>query len=359
MFTFQVFHSSIQSGCNLYGCKDRYFLFPMFFRFRIFNKINKQKGRKLSFFIRNSGTYTIFVTTTITILLELIKISDMKAQKLLIPALLFSLTAGTAFTGCSMKEHDNTSSTDSLDIDTVVYLNPGSEKPSCKINIVYTFLKPTSDKDSVSRMINSQIQSVIFGEQYAKLSPQDFIRTISTDMIDNYNTDVKSLFVADQKNGMEEKDIPAWYNYEYQISTVMEEGLNGIWNYTVTNFAYTGGAHPNTLIRMLNFDKDDSRLLTARDIILAGKEDDVCKEILKSLIQTANTKLETDTITCLAGLQENGILQDGNLYIPENFLVGKDMITFLYNQYDIAPYYLGAFILPVPYESIKDYLKIK
>lgn len=283
----------------------------------------------------------------------------MKVQNLLIPALLFSLAAGTVFTGCSMKEHDNTSSTDSLNIDTVVYLNPGSEKPSCKINIAYTFLKPVSEKDSVSRMINSQIQSVIFGEQYAGLSPQKFISKLSADMIDNYNTDVKSLFIADRKSGMDDEDIPAWYNYEYQISTDMEEGRDDIWNYTVTNFAYTGGAHPSTLIRMLNFDKNDSRLLTARDIILAGKEDDVCKEILKSLIQTANTKLETDTITCLEGLQENGILQDGKLYIPDNFLVGKDMVTFLYNQYDIAPYYLGSFILPVPYESIKDYLKIK
>lgn len=279
----------------------------------------------------------------------------MKTQNILISTLLLNMAAGIAFTGCSPK--GNIVTTDSLKVDTIVYLNPESDKPSCKIGIDYVFLKPASDKDSVPMSVNSQIQSLVFGEQYAKLSPQAFVKELSTDMIDNYNTDVKSLFLADKKSGMKEDDFPAWYNYEYQISTTLKEGCENTWNYTATNFVYTGGAHPNTLIRMLNFDRTNGKLITARDIFRAGKEEDICKEIYKSLIREANAKLETDTINSLEGLQDVGILQDGNLYIPENFLLEKESVTFLYNQYDIAPYYLGIFLLKVPYENIKDYLK--
>ena len=72
-----------------------------------------------------------------------------------------------------------------------------------------------------------------------------------------------------------------------------------------------------------------------------------------------NRKLETDTLTCLEGLNEVGVLLDTDLYIPDNFLLGKKGVTFLYNTYDIAPYYMGRFELTVPYKEIDIYLNKK
>jgi hypothetical protein len=42
--------------------------------------------------------------------------------------------------------------------------------------------------------------------------------------------------------------------------------------------------------------------------------------------------------------------------VPDNFLLEKEGVTFLYNTYDIAPYYMGRFQLTVPYEEINTYL---
>lgn len=67
--------------------------------------------------------------------------------------------------------------------------------------------------------------------------------------------------------------------------------------------------------------------------------------------------METDTITSVEGLQSVGILLDTDIYIPENFLLDKNGVTFYYNRYEIAPYAAGDFSLTVPYDEISAYLK--
>ena len=65
----------------------------------------------------------------------------------------------------------------------------------------------------------------------------------------------------------------------------------------------------------------------------------------------------TDTITSIAGLQSIGILLDTDLYVPENFVLGKDGVSFYYNRYEIAPYSAGDFNLMIPYDKLDDCFK--
>jgi hypothetical protein len=66
-----------------------------------------------------------------------------------------------------------------------------------------------------------------------------------------------------------------------------------------------------------------------------------------------------ESIKTLEDLHNKGILQLTNMYIPDNFLLGKDKIQFLFNRYDIAPYAAGEIILEVPYEEIGHCLNNK
>mgnify|MGYP003306620872 CR=1 FL=1 len=64
-----------------------------------------------------------------------------------------------------------------------------------------------------------------------------------------------------------------------------------------------------------------------------------------------------ENIATLEDLQKLGILQLTNIYIPDNFLMFKEAVHFLFNRYDIAPYAAGEIVLEVPYEEIGPYLK--
>jgi hypothetical protein len=42
--------------------------------------------------------------------------------------------------------------------------------------------------------------------------------------------------------------------------------------------------------------------------------------------------------------------------VPENFLLLKDEVRFVYNRYDIAPYSLGAIELSLPYSEVEEFI---
>lgn len=160
----------------------------------------------------------------------------MKSTRILLPSLIFGIAGGFALTGCIEQKQTAAAEPDMLQKDTTVYLQEGKETPSCKISISYAYLKPASEKDSISRLINEKIQEEAFGKQYVKLTPEGLVSALANDFIKNYNTDVKELFEADMHNGMKAEDVPAWYNYEYQIKTALEAGKDStVWNYSVVN----------------------------------------------------------------------------------------------------------------------------
>ncbi|MDR3793976.1 DUF3298 domain-containing protein [Phocaeicola sp.] len=250
-------------------------------------------------------------------------------------------------------------SVDSVPIDTTVYLdaaNPGS--PNCQIKLCFKYLK-SDPYDSLTQVINQTLEEAFFSAHAGMASPQAFVSAIKESLVHDYLKDVEDSYQADVKNGMKADEIPNWYNYEFEIRSQLEGGKDNIWNYSVTTFQYTGGAHPNTWARWVNVDARDGHGLTKEEVFQKGADEEICKRIFVQLLADVNRKLETDTLTCLEGLNEVGVLLDTDLYIPDNFLLGKKGVTFLYNTYDIAPYYMGRFELTVPYKEIDIYLNKK
>ena len=87
----------------------------------------------------------------------------MKSTNILFPSLVLGIAGGFVFSGCVEQKQSPTAEIDTLKKDTTVYLQAGKETPSCKIGISYAYLKPASDKDSVSLLIDSEIQKEAFG----------------------------------------------------------------------------------------------------------------------------------------------------------------------------------------------------
>lgn len=248
-------------------------------------------------------------------------------------------------------------SVDSIPTDTVVLLDASNpESPQCQIKINFTYLKSAEANDSLTDVINKVLEEAFSSAHAGAASPETFVSSIKESLVSDYLRDVQTPYQADVKNGMKPDEIPNWYNYEYEITSTLTEGKDSIWNYAVTTYENTGGAHPNTWSHWVNVDATSGKSLSKKDVFVRGTDEKICQLILPQLLAEANRKLNTDTLTCVAGLQEVGMLLETDLYVPDNFLLGKDGVTFLYNRYDIAPYYMGAFELTVPYQEISTYL---
>ncbi len=94
---------------------------------------------------------------------------------------------------------------------------------------------------------------------------------------------------------------------------------------------YTGGAHPNTVIIGVNVERSNGKELTLDDALaLVGKSlEEVAEQSLKELKAT---------------LGDDVIAPEGASPTVENystFLVSKDRVTFIFNNYQVAPYSSG------------------
>lgn len=281
----------------------------------------------------------------------------MKKRTILNAALACGAVACLSIQSCQNTETAKPAKVSSIQADTLVALKAGDKaSPKCKVSIDYMYLEAGDEKDSISAIINSRIQSIAFGDSYGKMSPKEAIPAVVGKYTKDYRDKLTKFYEADIHNGVKPEDIPAWYNYEYEITSELSLNNDSIWNFSVSTFTDTGGAHPNTTIKWANLLAKSGKVLTKNVVFRKDKEKEIIDLILKHLIDEVNQRLETDTITSLEGLKQNGALLDVELYIPDNFLLLEDRISFLYNRYDIAPYSMGEFIIDVPYAEIETML---
>lgn len=284
----------------------------------------------------------------------------MKKRTILNAALACGAVACLSIQSCQNTETAKPAKVSSIQADTLVALKAGDKaSPKCKVSIDYMYLEAGDEKDSISAIINSKIQSIAFGDAYGKMTPKEAIPAVVGKYTKDYRDKLTKFYEADIHNGVKPEDIPAWYNYEYEITSELSLNNDSIWNFSVSTFMDTGGAHPNTTIKWANLLARSGKVLTKDVVFRKDKEKEIVGLIMKHMIDEVNQRLETDTITSIEGLKENGALLDVDLYIPENFLLLEDRISFLYNRYDIAPYSMGEFIIDVPYAEIETMLNRK
>lgn len=100
---------------------------------------------------------------------------------------------------------------------------------------------------------------------------------------------------------------------------------------------YTGGAHPNTAIVVINIDPRSGRALSLDDALaLIGKTLD---EVSAASTAQLREKLE------------DAFFEEGARPAPENFqtfMVTKDEVTFVFQNYQVAPYAAGPQFISFP-----------
>ena len=227
----------------------------------------------------------------------------------------------TALCLLCMQSCDQTPGTASLRTSATYPLTGGSEA-ALELKSDVEYLVPASNSGAAATdSINRTIISCVFGEEYADTDLPDVISTWAADAVGEY----KSL------------NLP-----------MLEENPDAsvaILSYTVTKYTYTGGAHGMTSETTLNFDTDNGSLIGETELFQDGYE-----ERLSSLL----------SLHLPEALQEPGdtaMLFTRDIRPNGNFRVSEAGITYIYNQYEIGPYVLGAVEVTVPWEELKDLLR--
>lgn len=131
------------------------------------------------------------------------------------------------------------------------------------------------------------------------------------------------------------------------------ENINGIVTFLNENYmcykydleSYSGGAHDLTETLYFVFDLKTGKKLTEKEVFKSGCQEKL-SEILTEILSDTELYPDNDTYN-LEELKLNG-----------NFLFEPDTLIYTFNRYEIAPYSSGKIDIKIPYEKVKEIIKI-
>lgn len=219
--------------------------------------------------------------------------------------------------------------------------------PACNLEINFSYPSKYSDPKVLALLQENFILSY-FGEKYQKMTPQEAVDKYTADYLANYK-DLEKDYVSDLKNE-ENAPVGAWYGYFEISSDKVTFNKNDIVSYTVSYNYYTGGAHgAHTYMNHVLYLKT-GKTLSEEDIFNDDYKEKLSKLIVDKIAKQNNVadpkELENVGYFSIDEIEPNG-----------NFTVDGNGLTYIYNEYEIAAYVIGAIKVHFTFEELNTLLK--
>lgn len=239
---------------------------------------------------------------------------------------------------------------DSIQVNETAHLFGDTAKPACNLVINFTCIDRSTD-EMMKDSLNRHFQTLCFGDAYQKWSPQEAVQKYTEQYVSDYRNDLEELYRKEEKE-FGDADRKAWYSYYKHIQSHVQFYQKDLLVYSTRYEEYTGGAHGIYMTSFLNID-----LRTLTPIRLSDLFTDGYEAALTDLLW--NQLMADNRATTRKELEDLGYGSTGELAPTENFRIGQDGITFLYNVYEIAPYVMGAIEITLPYDIMSHLLDDK
>lgn len=126
-----------------------------------------------------------------------------------------------------------------------------------------------------------------------------------------------------------------------------------IFSMDYTEYSFTGGAHPNTLVLFKNYNLVNGEEIKLNELIETEK--------IKELNQIAEAEFrKLKNLNTSDDLGKAGFWFGNNKFkLNDNFLITDSSLVFYYNNYEITAYAFGPTELMIPYSKIKSLIDEK
>jgi len=203
------------------------------------------------------------------------------------------------------------------------------------------------DNKSILDTIRNTIISNLFGIEYIKYANDSIIQQFASDLKKEYILTNEPIL-----NEMDEKSLYS-FNNEHILDGFSLLNDENIYSYGINRYVFMGGAHGLNTINYYNFNLKTGKLITENDLFLKNTVSKLTDLIKLRIIEQSN---EDKGIKPIKNLEKtdfwiDAIKPNGNFYITD------ESLNYLFNPYEIGPYYLGITEVQIPYERMKNILK--
>ena len=246
-------------------------------------------------------------------------------------------TSALALLLCACSEESETITFETVSANKTVALTADSLSPTCSVDI--RLEQATAGSGRAGEVINATVTERLLDRNDDNM--QKSAEAFADDYTSNYRRTLLPLYNQDSDDSHKQ----AWYHYHYIINSHTQKGSKGTLVYLADINYREGGDHAVNQRVVMNFEAKTGRLLNIRNVFIEGFEEQLKPLLLKALQE--KTGLES-----IKALHDNGYLNNSDIYVPENFILGSDAITFVYNPDEIAPYTVGSIELTIAYATV-------
>ena len=226
--------------------------------------------------------------------------------------------------------------------DKTVRLTSEEDSPSCSVHLEVSYA--TEANGHKAEIINTAIEKQL-------LNMQDLTMTQAIDSFANmYTANYQNNLLPLYNQNRNDENKLAWYNYHYIIKTSTEDGYQNAAVYHIYLDYYEGGANSINQHLTMNFENATGRQLALSDIFVPGYEDKLSHILQNALCEYVGVDSRDE-------LKKQGYLYSMEMFPSENFILGQEAITFIYNPSEIAPYEKGGIELTISYTTLDDIMK--
>lgn len=206
------------------------------------------------------------------------------------------------------------------------------ESPQCARVQIRTLRTAGGGTAAVRENIDASLEHDLIGRMRSVVPEDAGNRAVTADAL-------AAEFLAQHRAFVEQfPDATARWSFELSVDAVTN--TESVVTLDITEFTFTGGAHPNTRRRLVSFDVATGRLLGAEDLT----------PDVDGLTDMVEAKLRSDRgLGPEDDLEAAGFwLPEGGLVLPVNMGVVAEGILFHWDAYEIAPYSAGPIDVTVP-----------
>lgn len=266
----------------------------------------------------------------------------MKKQSIL---LLLSALISVTFFSCTSK----TVKTEEKDLVKRYYLAKDTTKGALNVDIEVEI--PTEFADTnVLKSIRTTVISNLFGDEYVKVPTDSLVKFFVNDLYKSYKDDNGPLINELDKTGRYS------FNNEHVISGFSLLSDKQIYAYGIERYADMGGAHGNETRNYFNFDLKTGKLIKEVDIFKPGYESALAELIKLRIIEESKENPQDKNSEPIISLEDTDYWID-SIKANGNFYITDESINYVFNPYEIAPYYMGQTEVTLPFARLKSLLK--
>jgi len=257
----------------------------------------------------------------------------------------FSILSTVLFFSCTQK----TIKTEEKDFVKKYYLSNDTSKGALSVDVEVEIPVAFANKE-VLKQIRTTIITNLFGDEYISHSNDSLVLLFTKDLLTEYK--------ENNEPSLRDKDSLNKYTIENEhvISGFSLLSDKKIYVYGIERYVYMGGAHGLETRNYYNFDLNSGKTLSESDLFKSNYEAELSEIIKKRIVEESKEMKETKETEPILSLEDTDFWAD-SIKPNGNFYITDESINYVFNPYEIAPYYMGQTEVTIPFNRLKNILK--